>query len=256
MARSRWLPARSPTLTALAATAVAVAATVCLPHGVRAQSIRGWVVEAATFGPIANAEVVVSDGEQQLARARTDSTGAFVVRLPRAGRFWISGTSLGFEVGDSSQVEVTDVQEQVEVILQLSPTPLEIEGLTIVGRGLELRHRANLPGFRERHKSALPVGNVRLLSSDDPEFRNAGNVDGVLEWFPTERGQCTVVYLDGVHQRGLDVRAVATESLAGVEYYISQQDAPIELRDGGWPCLRSLDWSVLALWRRPGGSLR
>lgn len=215
-----------------------------------AQSIRGRVLDGEVGGPIAAAEVVVSrPGGELVERTRTDSVGAFVVRLERAGGYWIRAEALGYEPGDSSWVAIESPNDMVEVELRLAAGPLDIEGFTVVARGLDLRHRATFGGFLERHATALDVGSARVLAASDPEMATAGNVGDVLTWLPTQRAKCTVVYVDGVVQPFMDVRRFVMQGVAGIEYYVSQVDAPIEFRDGGPPCHRALDWTVLVIWR-------
>ncbi len=229
---------------------LAVAALLTTAEPASAQSIRGKVLDAGQGGGIPAADVVVSrPGGRLVARVRTDSTGAFVVRLDEAEGVWVRASALGYTPGDSSWVSLESVTEMVEVELRLAPGPLEIEGFTIVARGLDLRHRATFAGFLDRHETALDVGSARVLSIDDPEMATAGNVGDVLKWLPTERAGCTVVYVDGIAQPNLDVQRFVMQGVAGIEFYVTQMDAPLELRDGGPPCQRALDWTVLALWR-------
>lgn len=232
------------------AAVILLAALTALASPLHAQSIRGRVLDGEGGGPIAAAQVVVSrPGGELVERALADSAGAFVVRLERAGGYWIRAEALGYEPGDSSWIDIVSPMDMVEVELRLTTGPLEIEGFTVVAQGLDLRHRATFAGFRERHATALDVGSARVLAASDPEMSTAGNVGDVLTWLPTERAKCTVVFVDGVVQPHLDVERFVMQGVAGLEYYISQTDAPIEFRDGGPPCLRALDWTVLVVWR-------
>ena len=233
------------------------AAFLASPTSGTAQSIRGLVRDAESDILVASAEVTVSRDGAIVARALTDSTGTFMVRLERDGRYWIQASGLGYLPGDSAEVFIENRREMVEVVLLLSAVPLEIEGLTVVARGLDLRHRKTYPGFLERARDALDVGGARVITRDHPVLATAGNVRDVLTWLPTERARCTVVYVDGIRQPLLDVTRLSATGLAGIEYYVSKRDAPIEFRDGGRPCLRSMDWTVLILWRDPigGGTL-
>lgn len=240
-----WLRGWAPRATLLSLVAFSSTATPA-----SAQSIRGRVLDALQGTGIPGAEVVVSrPGGVLAARVRSDSTGAFVVRLDRAEGVWIRAAAFGYAPGDSSWVSIESAIEMVEVELRLAPGPLEVEGLTVVARGLDLRHRATFEGFLDRHATALDVGSARVLSIEDPEMATAGNVGDVLTWLPTERAGCTVVYVDGVVQPFLDIERFVMQGVAGVEFYVSQTDAPLEFRDGGPPCQRALDWTVLVIWR-------
>lgn len=241
-------PARRPR--SLPSTLLSLAVLLATVAPVSAQSIRGRVLDAEQGSGIPAAEVIVSrPGGVLAARVQSDSTGAFVVRLREAAGFWIRAAALGYTPGDSSWVSLESAMEMVEVELRLAPGPLAVEGLTIVARGLDLRHRATFGGFLDRHTTALDVGSARVLSIDDPEMATAGNVGDVLKWLPTERAGCTVVWVDGVVQPFLDIERFVMQGVAGIEFYVSQMDAPLEFRDGGQPCLAALDWTVLVVWR-------
>lgn len=235
---------------ALLALAAAMAGPLTSPH-LEGQSIRGRVLDATRGSPVAAAEIEVAGLGGYEKVAVTDSSGAFAVRVPEAGWYTLRATSLGYEPSDSTMVEVERWSEQIEVLIRLATSPIQLEGITVVARGLELRHRATFGGFVERHRDALDVGSSRLFASEDPEMRTAFDVGDVLEWVNVAE-KCTVIHVDGrVAPSWADfVDIVTVKTLAGVEYYRSFHDAPLELRDGGPPCMRALDWSVIALWRR------
>jgi hypothetical protein len=218
--------------------------------------VSGKVLDATLGAAIPTAEVVVSGPDGYRAQLMTDSLGSFKVRLPAAGSYWLRASALGYFMPDSAEVTLEHSRELVEVHLHLSVEPLAVEGITVVSRGLELRHLATFEGFLERRKTARSVGPARVVSIEDPIMRTSAHVGDLLQWFPTERRGCTVVYVDGLVRSGWgDVTMEPIHWLKGVEFYADYRDAPLEFRDGGPPCLKSPKFSVLVLWREklPGG---
>jgi hypothetical protein len=186
----------------------------------------------------------------------SDSLGSFLVRLPDAGVYWVTASALGYVSPDTAYVRVENWWEMVELRLRLSAEPLEVEGFTVVGRGMEPRHQATYEGFLVRHETAPAVGRSRVVSIDDPIMKTSAHVGDVLQWFDAAGRDCTVVYVDGRVRTGWgNVEMESIPGLAGIEFYRDYRDAPLEFRDGGPPCLREIKFSVLVLWRErlPGG---
>jgi len=237
---------------------LSVACLACLlACALEAQSIRGRVVDADGGAPILNAEIRITREDGFEGSSLSDSLGAFAVRLPGGGEFQVIASSLGYAPSDPVIVEVESWWQLVEIVVSLAKAPIELEGIVVVARGLDLRHRATIAGFRERHAEALDVGPARVVSSDDPEMKTAFDVADVLKWFPVKGGRCTVIYIDGKVSIGWnDVENIVVDGLAGMEFYLNPLDAPLEFRGGGFPCLRGPVFSVLALWREPIGGVR
>jgi hypothetical protein len=104
----------------------------------------------------------------------------------------------------------------------------------------------------------------------------AFDVPSVLRQFPPV-DQCLVIYVDGIHQpygvgfgsqeRGLlpgqrpnEIRErfnrwpISLDGIAGLEFYRWYEDAPLEMREPRYPCIRP-PFSVVALWHFPVDSL-
>lgn len=229
---------------------------VSLPTHAWCQTVRGQVLDAYLEAAIPAAEVVISGSEGYRIQLFTDSLGSFMVRLPAAGSYWLRASALGYAMSDSAAVTVEHSREMVEIRIRLSAEPLTVEGITVVSRGLELRHQATFEGFLERRKAAPSVGPARVVSIEDPIMAASAHVGEVLQWFPVERRGCTVVFVDGRVRTGWgDVDMENVKGLAGIEFYVDYRDAPLEFRGGGPPCLNNPQFSVLVLWRErlPGG---
>ena len=220
-----------------------------IPTG--AQTIRG-VVRATDSRQLVPGAQVFWRGAGEAGTAVSDSIGAFVVSLPRPGVYEIQVEALGFLPSGWTEVVAEDRRGMVQVDVAMVVTPLEIGGIVVVATGLDLRHRASLSGFQERYRSRMNVGLVRHIAADDPELATATNLGDALKWLPMGRAKCLVAYVDGVPQTptAADLNRLGTLDLAGIEFYASQLDAPLELRDGARPCLNRSDWGVVAIWRK------
>ncbi len=163
----------------------------------KAQTIRGLVADAETGDPIVSAEIVATGAGGLESRTVSDSAGTFSIPVSRKGSYLLRVTALGYHPADSTTVEIEQTWQQVRVFVRLAKAPLEIEGITVIARGLDERHRATIGGFRERHASAFDVGPSRVLSISDPEMKSSFDVGDVLKWFQADRRGCTVVYIDG-----------------------------------------------------------
>jgi hypothetical protein len=238
--------------------------------GAEAQSIAGVVTDAESGAPLPDVAVVVRGSNVDPVTSMSGADGRFRLTLPEPGRFEITASLLGYRPSDTLSVLVGSAEE-VTVLIQLSVRPVEIEGVTVVAKGLELRHRRTYAGFLERRKSAIRVGPARVVTHEDPEMVAAYDVQSVLNWFPP--AGCLVIYLDGIHQPmgfgfpGLDQplspgqrrnesRArfnrwqISLHDIAGLEFYRWHEDAALEMRDLRYPC-QVPPFSVLALWSFP-----
>src|SRR5688572_32626170 len=87
--------------------------TVMLTDSARAQDsgqvIRGTVVEQGSERPIVAATITLIDEKGAVAAsAIADSTGRFVLRPPRAGKYWARAQQLGYVATLSPAIEFTD----------------------------------------------------------------------------------------------------------------------------------------------------
>lgn len=234
--------------------AVWLGATLLLSsESIRGQSIRGHVMDATTGDPVVNAEVVALGPNAESVSAVSNAGGRFIIRLPSAGRWTVGASSLGYLASPPVDVELEGSWQQVEVIVRLSSAPLELEGITVVARGMELRHRASWAGFRERHENALAVGPNRIVTREDGPMKGVFDLADVMRWFP-DPNRCVAYFIDGRFTLFIDSPSNITMiDYEGVEFYRSYRDAPLEYKDIG-PCVGSPDYSIVALWStREGG---
>lgn len=216
---------------------------------VSSQSIVGQVVDAESGRPVAGA-LVEAYGRDDRGTGTTGEGGQFRILLREGGEYLLRVSHFGYASRDSLRVRIDGRTREVQVEVELSVRPLPLEGLTVLARGMDLRHRATLEGFRARHETALDVGRARVLDRNDPEIATAFDIGDVMKWLPTHGVRCIVYFVDGVLSPGwTDAALVSTRGIEGIEFYHNSSDAPLEMRGGGAPCFRSASFSVMAIWR-------
>ncbi len=244
-----------------------------LSGGLEGQTIAGRVVDALSGAGIASAAVVAleplsEDSAAVLGRVLSDTEGRFSLVLPDVGEVLLTATVIGYRASAPTPVRVGSFAERVEVEIRLSQQAVELEGLSVVARGLELRHRRSVEGFRERHRTRRRVGDAKLVMTNEPIAQASGDVEILLHNMLVNPLECMVTYRDGIplpkatllppvmfgtgRRRILRDDAPGMGSIVGVEFYRRQHDAPMELRDRRPPCLDPehllRDFSVLAYW--------
>jgi Carboxypeptidase regulatory-like domain len=228
----------------LARRAAAVLLTfLAVPAASAGQSIAGTVRDAESGAPIVRADVWLVPPAGPPQQLTADSLGRFLFRLPNEGRYRLRATALGYRPAEETDVDVGP-RDIVDVVLMMSPTPVELEGIRVLGRRVDPRHLATWDGFLARRETAHTVGPERIVVRTDPEMRGAMRVSDVLQWFPHARG-CVVYFLDGIERRGWDFEDMSAAHFEGVEYYRNGAFAPLEYRSlacAGRP------YSVIALW--------
>jgi len=126
-----WLP--GGTSACVLALAVLVLSAVLVEQSA-AQVIRGQVVDATTQEPIPSAFVALLDSAgQQRGGALSGNTGAFILRVPQAGRYTLRAERIGYEDSRSRILTVRDKQT-VTYRFAISTKAVDLEGLKVTGR--------------------------------------------------------------------------------------------------------------------------
>ncbi|MEZ4415230.1 MAG: carboxypeptidase-like regulatory domain-containing protein [Gemmatimonadota bacterium] len=222
-----------------------------------AQRIEGRLVDAATGNGIADGTLSVLN-EEGHARfsVGTDSTGWFVLPLPRSGETLLRAEALGYQTWDSEPIAV-DWDEALEVTITLSVRALELDPLVVTARRQDV-HRA----FRDFYRRSAHIertGFGRVLDKETlekswvlshrlreiPGLRYSTAPDGTLRL--GRHGCPGGAFLNGMYvgNPDLDELVFATD-LEGVEIYRSEAEVPPELGAGGGEAL----CTVVALWTR------
>jgi len=136
-----------------------------------AQVLRGAVIDATTRARVAAAAIELVDAVQgDRTRTETDSTGLFMVRLPRAGTYRMSVSHISYVM-----YEVTDLElgtgEIVTLEIRLGQDAVPLEPLLVTARRAGL-----LQGVDERRRS----GFGQYLTREQIDARNAARVSDLM----------------------------------------------------------------------------
>ncbi|MXX73765.1 MAG: TonB-dependent receptor plug domain-containing protein [Gemmatimonadetes bacterium] len=145
---------RGPAITALAAT---LALAPWLPGPAAAQTIRGTVTDPASGAVVAEAVVIMVNGDgERVATMFTAPDGTFALTPPGPGTYMIGVSGLGYQQAISPQLQVGN--DDVQLDIYLPPDPVTLDSITVVStrntpdagrlRGLLTteRHRGTLVG--------------------------------------------------------------------------------------------------------------
>lgn len=241
---------RLPLLTSLAIYVAPQPAV--MPRGAAASTFVATVADAATNGPVADAEVTIVD----LARsARTNWIGEATIADVPAGRHQVQVRRVGYAPAD---LDVLFDRDTVGVFFRLASSAQRLDTVKAVGKThlnfmideFEARRRMGIGRFLT--DSILQADSTKQLATIIERhllgFRSLGDGRTV------SRFNCGVpdVYIDGARMfsRGLrpgpdetDLRLFNGRDVAGVEFY-TKTEAPVQYRRLSQAC------GVLLIWTR------
>lgn len=219
----------------------------------RSATLVGQVVNATTGRPVDGAVVsLVGSGYGAI----TDSLGNFRVPQTWAGTDTIEVRFIGYEPS-RTEVELAP-DETSRITLLLSQTVVRVADLVVEVR--QTRKAQKLQGFIER----MEKGFGTFFTPRDIRTRNPRLTSDLMRGIPgvrvgrIEHGRAPVsfargslpgcrpaIYLDGVHQAGLDVDDIPAEDLGAVEVYKGITDTPMEF-------MRTNDCGAIVIWTPDG----
>lgn len=254
---------------------IVVAATLLtgLARRAEAQIIRGRIFEDSTRNAMGGATLSLlhESGEPTGRQVRSDTTGAFAITTPGAGRYVIVAHRVGFHEMTTPTIITLASGEVVVVELFLGRHAAPLSPITITERR-SARPNALQEGFEERRRTGMGT----YMTRDDIERRRARMVYDLLLGMPgvelRERGGGRVamtrgtgslscqplIYLDGVRaNRSTDpasmvqslLKTIPADHLEGVEIYKGRSQLPAEFGSADARC------GAVVLWtRHPGGT--
>lgn len=219
----------------------------------RSATLVGQVVNATTGRPIEGAVVsLIGSGYGAI----TDSLGNFRVPQTWAGTDTLEVRFIGYEPS-RTEVELAP-NETSRITLLLSQTVVRVADLVVEVR--QTRKAQKLQGFIER----MEKGFGTFFTPRDIRTRNPRLTSDLMRGIPgvrvgrIEHGRAPVsfargslpgcrpaIYLDGVHQAGLEVDDIPAEDLGAVEVYKGITDTPMEF-------MRTNDCGAIVIWTPDG----
>lgn len=248
---------------------------VLLPGAVTAQRVVGRVVDGRTEAPLPMAEVRVESPAGVAAAAVTDSTGTFVIRANAgAGRYRVITRHLSY-APSTAEIEL-GAGDQVDVLIRMSVSPVELPPLVVVGRSRAPDAFLERAGYYERKGGRFGVfidpediAQRQPLNTSDL-FRNMSGVRVIMQGglrgndIRITRGEdpnCPPrVYIDRVVVRAggrqsrpddptLDA-LIQPPNLHAIEVYRSPSEVPTEFGGNYITC------GVVLIWTKRGAAAR
>ena len=181
--------------TATATLTASLALASWLPNPGAAQTIRGTVTDPASGAGVAEAVVIMVNGDgERVATMFTASDGTFALTPPGPGTYMIGVSGLGYQQAISPQLQVGTDDVQLDIFLP--PNPVTLDSLTVVSTR-NTPDAGRLRGLltKERHRGTL-VGRLtraeiesRGPRSDLISLLNTMNIPGLTaRWMALSTG--------------------------------------------------------------------
>ncbi len=214
--------------------------------------IRGRVLDRSSRDPIALAMVLLDERVQAL----TAADGGFAIDELSPGTYEFTVRRLGFEPAHAS-LKVDDPDAQADLTIWLTPLPLQLAPVTVVGE--KASRVLQLQGFYERRAR----GFGHFLTREDIEYRRTSLVRDLFQLIPGFRigrgAGCKSLFLDGLFLGTPDLRTVplprrtdvldmlesllSVGDIEGIEIYTGSSQVPARFNVLGCP-------GVIVVWTR------
>jgi len=230
-----------------------------LPAGqAEGQLIHGLLLDATNMQPIQAGMVQLFDEEGSLvAIARSGADGRYQLRVPGAGRYRFTVTSVGYGSAGSDLIDITEGQA-LEANLIIPPAPVLLEGITAEAesRPWMLQQPPVLWPYFERREfyGKLGLGQFvdrEALQNWNGPIESIPEVDMMLRTMRQRSGlmlsgcSAPAWFLDGNRIRDANINDfVGVQDLEGVEVYRRATEIPGEFGGSDSQC------GVVALWTR------
>lgn len=247
-----------------ALTAVAAASPV------RAQIIRGRLLEDGSDKPIPAAQISLFQQEGGLARTViTDSNGRFFVLVPKPGDYFLRGESLGYRAAMSPPLKLI-AGDTLDIEFRLAVDAVLLAPLTVTAtaRAWEDRYApAALGPYYERQRRYGEAGLGRFISREQWQAFDAMPITAYLSSLPGIRllrqGNSTTITMNGLHadcqpqfylnggrfilgDEPLD-QMIKLADLQAIEVYRGASELPGEFAGSDSQC------GVIVFWTRRAG---
>lgn len=213
------------------------------------QSVRGRVLELGSDRPVAAAGIILIDEKgAPVASAIADTSGNFVLRAPRPGRYWARAQRLGYVNTLSPVIELAE-NLTAEVTIRMEIRGIPFDTLTVVQKrnGLELGRSQFMRRCRSSEGICLTEARIRRSGAAWPNdlFES---IPGMAVMYTT-RGStvrsmvgwgCFVIFVNHQIRPSNSIDDLVMEDIVGIEVYRSYKEVPRELRqsilaDSVWP---------------------
>jgi len=226
-----------------------------------AQTLRGTLLDRETNQPIAVARLfLIGSSGDTVAVGVSSSGGAFSLRSPEAGDFYLSASVLGYRETTVGVFELSKDGE-ISVEFRIMPAAIEVEGITVNLEGVVREPWLISNGFYGRLQSGLG----RFLTPADIEKSRVLKVTELLYSMPrvdvvSENGRDRVmmmsplgacapnIYVDGLLMStdGRDVDMIAPLiAVEAVEVYVGAAQLPLQ-----WSGTGARGCGAIVIWTK------
>ncbi len=216
-------------------------------------AVQGTVIGLES-APVANAEVVVTEGAHPPRRLQTDSVGRFAVAGLSEATVSVRVRAFGYSPKTSSVV-ITSASHRASVTIVLDPLAAELTTAEITAAGADADRkleeyftRKSSNGFgrfvdeAQIEKQKPRVVSEMLRSLPGVTLDPTGRIGNIVRI----RGCSPLVWVDGVRQPGAQLDEVAPPNdVAGIEIYNSFAGIPARYFD------RSATCGTILVWLKP-----
>ena len=127
-----------------------------LPDDGAAQAVRGHLYDAETGEPVSNGTVALRGSLGTVVdRTASDSLGAFSLKAPRPGMYYLMATGLGYQPASTLQFDV-GAEGATTVDVRLEPEPIELDSLEVEGERRRIIPHLPTPSMDHRLVSDFP----------------------------------------------------------------------------------------------------
>lgn len=159
--------------------AAALSVFVCSPAS--AQTLQGRVLDQSSERPLPQALVQLLDADAEtIFGVVTDSLGAYSLRVPSPGEYYVSAEQFGYEPTRSPLFRVEQSDGVFNVDLSVQPSPLGLPGFSVTAeRFSEINQRLRL--LVGRSPASLRVAPI-MRPAIEEHLARSHNVEDLLRW--------------------------------------------------------------------------
>jgi len=193
-----------------------------LPGSLRAQWVKGIVLDEFTHGPVRGADVtLVADGRKVVARTVTGDDGRFTMSIPKFGGYHLAVDGLGYAPFDT-KIFFADSVQQVSAQVNLAPEAIKLAGLEVTTEATERKLR--LGGYYKRKKANVGY----FVTEQDLKDKVINRLTDALYGIPG----FTVRRIPGVANGGSDVGWDVVTNSGETKYFVGGRCFPSVAIDG------------------------
>jgi hypothetical protein len=229
------------------------------PAGLIGQTVRGQLFDAETGAAVLNGTVALRDSLGAiLARAGTDSTGAYSLAAPGPGMHSLVAVGMGYRTTPTGQFSLAE-DDVFTMDIFLYPAPIKLEPLTVEAKRELMAVVLRKQGFYDRRQqgagsfltheqiSRWPAISVGDVLRHAPFVYSDWSLSGSSVYISKGGRKCApAIYVDGNMITSAPEHWVSPEDIVGVEVFRGEAEIPLQ-----WASFQTC--GVILIWTARGG---